>query len=110
MKTDRKAVLIAYRERKIASGIFTVRCSAAERCWVGQAPDLSTIWNRISFTLRHGTHPDRELQSVWIARNGDGFLFEEVERLDDEALVMGRDRSLRARLAYWAVTLGATPI
>ena len=110
METDRKAVLVAYRERKIASGIFTVRCPAIGRCWVGQAPDLSTIWNRISFMLRHGTHPDRELQSAWIARNGDGFLFEEVERLDDEALVTGRDRSLRARLAHWSAALGANAI
>ena len=111
MPVDRKAAAIAYRERKVVSGIFAVRCLSAGRRWVGQAPDLSTIWNRMFFTLRHGTHPDRDLQSVWKLRNGDGFVFEEVERLDDEAATQqGRDRLLKARLTYWATQLDAKPI
>lgn len=107
MRADRKAAAIAYRERKVVSGIFTVRCLVAGRCWVGQAPDLSTIWNRNSFMLRHGTHPNRDLQSVWTACNGDGFVFEEVDRLDDKAAALGRDRLLKARLIHWAAQLDA---
>ena len=110
MRMDRKAAAIAYRERKVVSGIFTVRCSATGRCWVGQAPDLATIWNRISFTLRYGTHPNRDLQLAWTAWNGEGFVFEEVERLDDEAVALGRDRLLKARLGHWVAQLDAKTV
>jgi hypothetical protein len=69
---DRKAIVAAYKERKVVSGIYAVRCPAAGLCWVGQAPDLSTIWRRLSFTLRYGSHPNRALQSAWSDQRGEG--------------------------------------
>jgi hypothetical protein len=54
MKTeDRKAAVTAYKERKVESGIYAIRCAASGEVWVGSAPNLSTIQNRLWFTLRH---------------------------------------------------------
>ena len=51
----RKAAVAAYKERKVETGIYAVRCTASDQVWVGIAPDLSTIQNRLWFTLRQGT-------------------------------------------------------
>ena len=64
-RQDRKDALSRFRERKVESGIYALRCAASGRCWVGRAPDLSTIRNRIWFTLRHGSHSHRALQASW---------------------------------------------
>jgi len=107
---DRKAAIAAYRERKVVAGIFALRCAESGQVWVGQAPDISTIWNRTGFTLRHGSHPCRALQSAWNERGGEGFTFEELERLDAEALAVSRARILHDRLAHWAEALRAAKL
>ncbi len=106
-QTDRKAALTAYRERKVVAGIFAVRCEALGLCWVGKATDLSTIGNRMSFTLRRGSHPRRDLQEAWTAQGGEGFVFEDLERLDADTPPMRRDRILKDRLAHWTAELPA---
>jgi len=57
--------------------------------------------------LRNGAHPSRRLQSLWSERRGEGFLYEELERLDEKSLGVGRDRVLKERLAHWAAALSA---
>ena len=64
---DRKAAVAAYKERKVVAGIYLVRCGATGECWAGQAPDLSTIQNRVWFTLRLGSLRQRCLQAAWNA-------------------------------------------
>ncbi len=61
---DRKAAVSAYKEREVESGIYAVRCEASGEVWVGSAPDLSKIQNRLWFTLRQGTNTHRSLQST----------------------------------------------
>lgn len=75
---DRKAAVAAYKERKAAAGIYLVRCLASGERWAGQAPDLSTIWNRVWFTLRHGSHRARSLQEAWNTHGEAAFAFEEL--------------------------------
>ncbi|MFT8243300.1 GIY-YIG nuclease family protein [Roseomonas sp. BN140053] len=100
----------AYKERKVEGGIYAVRCATSGDVWVGSAPDLSTIRNRLWFTLRQGTHPHRSLQSTWNAHGAEAFSFEVVERLDEEAIGHVRDRVMRARLAHWVEQLRAVRI
>lgn len=107
---DRKAAVAAYKERKAAPGIYLVRCLASGESWAGQAPDLSTIWNRVWFTLRHGGHRARSLQAAWNTHGEAAFAFEEVERLDEKALEAGRERVMKARLAHWCAELGAEAV
>ena len=107
---QRRAALAAYKERKTAAGIYVVRCTGGRLQWVGAANDLSKIQNRLWFGLRLGTSPHRSLQSAWHAQGGQGFSFDEVERLDEELHPYLRDRLLKERLAHWCATLGAEPI
>ncbi len=85
MKTeDRKAAVAAYKERKVAAGVYAVRCAASGQIWVGSAPDLSTIQNRLWFTLRQGANTHRSLQEAWNAHGMDAFTFEPLAQLPDE--------------------------
>ena len=107
---DRKAAIAEYRERAVEAGIYALRCTASGECWVGRASDLATIENRLRFTLRTGGSAHRGLQAAWRDHGGEGFAFEVLERFDDEALALGRDRILKTRHAHWCATLGARKI
>ena len=109
-REDKKAALAAYKERKPEPGIYVVRCAATDQVWVGAAPELSAIWNRVSFALRQGGQKPASLQAAWREHGADSFTFEPVEALTDEQLVFGRDRMLKERLGHWAEQLGAEKI
>ncbi len=111
MQNDaRKAAIAAYKERKVVAGIYRVRCLANGDSWVGHAPDLSKIQNRVWFTLRHGSHRERALQAAWQAHGEEQFVFEEVERVDEDELAIGRERVMKARVAHWTRELNAQPL
>lgn len=104
---ERKAAVAAYKERKVESGIYAIRCQAADRVWVGIAPDLATIKNRHWFTLRQGSHPATALQAEWAARGEAAFAFEILERIDDEIGGFTRECLLKDLLADLAAKLVA---
>jgi hypothetical protein len=110
MGTDRKAAVDAYKERKVAAGIYAVRCGPSSECWVGRAPDLSTIRNRLWFTLRQGSSPHRSLQAAWATHGPDAFTFEILEQIENEDIAYLRDGILKERLAHWAGELKAGAI
>ena len=64
-RSERKAAVSAYKERKAVAGVYAIRCAATDGQWVGAAPDLSTIWTRRSFALRQGVETNQALQSAW---------------------------------------------
>lgn len=107
---DRKAAVDAYKERKVAAGIYAVRCRPSGECWVGRAPDLSTIRNRLWFTLRQGSSAHRSLQAAWAAHGPDAFTFEILEQIENEDIAYLRDGILKERLAHWAGELRAESI
>ena len=109
-KDDRRAALAAYKERKVASGIYAVRCAGDGRRWVGASQDLSKVQNRLWFGLRLDVSPHRDMQASWRAHGAGSFSFEEVERLPEEADVYLRDSRLRDRLTHWRAELGAAAI
>jgi hypothetical protein len=61
---EKKAAIVAYKERKSVAGIYSVRCKTSGKVWVGQSPNLDSIRNRIWFMLRLGSHRNRSLQSA----------------------------------------------
>lgn len=109
-KEDRKAAVAAYKERKSVAGVFAVRCAAAGAVWVGGAPDLDKIRNRIWFQLKMGGCPHRSLQAAWNAHGPESLAFEIVERLEDEDLAFARTAALKARVAHWTATMEAEAI
>ena len=102
----RKAALAAYRERKVFSGIFAVRCRSTGQRWVGSAPNVGTIQNRIWFGLRLGTSPHHKLQAVW-HEHGPDFVFEQLETWPAEDDAYFRDGKLKDRLVHWCTVLDA---
>lgn len=110
MTVDRKASIAAYKERKTVAGIYVVRCTASGEAWVGPAPNLETIQNRIWFTLRQGSHLCRSLQAAWNAHGEPALTFGECERLEDEETDYVRNSLLKERVAYWRTALKAEAI
>jgi len=107
---ERKAAVAAYKEQKVSAGIYALRCIPSGACWVGQAPNLDKIQNRIWFSLRHDGHPRKDLQAAWREHGPDAFTFEIVEKIEDEKAVYLRERILKERLAHWAAALKAQAI
>jgi hypothetical protein len=108
--TERKAAIDAYKQRRVISGIYAVTCVPTGQRWVGAANDLSTIKNRIWFTLGLPHSPWPELEKAWNAHGAGRFTFEEVERLAEDIEPYARDIALKERLPYWRQKLGAATI
>lgn len=109
-ETERKAAIAAYKKRKSVAGIYAIRCPASGQTWVGRTPNLDTVQNRIWFTLRVGAHSNRSLSAAWSAHGGESFVFEPLERLEEEDTPHFRDALLAERAAHWRSRLGAFEI
>ena len=109
-RSERKAAVSAYKERKAVAGVYAIRCAATDEQWVGAAPDLSTIWTRRTFALRQGIETNRALQSAWNTHGPESFTFKILEEIDLEQLTYGRERALKERIAHWREALGAEAI
>lgn len=107
---DKKAAVSAYKERKSVAGIYVVRCVPSGQLWVGQAPNVDTVQNRLWFSLRSGGDPHRDVQRAWTRHGPDSFTFETLERLADEDLPYVRQAQLKARLVHWRTMLEAGAI
>lgn len=110
MSIHRKAAITAYKERKTIAGIYVVRCAASGEAWVGQAPNLETIQNRIWFSLRQGNHMCPNLQAAWNAYGEAGLTFSECERLEAEETAYVRNALLKERVLHWRAELKAEAI
>ena len=109
-KAERKAAIDAYKERKVPAGIYAVRCVPSGECWVGHAPDLSKIQNRLWFTLRQGNHPQPSLNAACRKHGAEAFTFEIVEELEDEESAYLRQGALKDRHAHWLAELKAIAV
>lgn len=106
--SGRKALLRAYKERKVEAGIYAVRCGVTGQVWVGATPDLSTRQSGVWFSLRQGSHREPTLQSAWNAHGADAFAFERIEIVDAEGLdAFGRSSRLKDRREHWIEELNA---
>jgi hypothetical protein len=106
---DRKAAVAAYRERKTPAGVFAVRCPASGEAWVGHAPDVDAIRNRIWFTLRQGGSSYLQLQAACAAHGLEALEFEVLERVEEDS-ALARARILKERTAHWRERLVAAAI
>lgn len=111
MKTaDRKAALAAYKEQKPAAGVFSFTCVPTGDVWVGSAPNLKQIVNRIHFDLELGKHRNAALQAAWSQHGKAAFKFEELETIDEDTPDYLRPQTLKARVEHWLAKLDAKPL
>ena len=108
--TDRKAAIAAYKERKSAVGIYALRCAATGQCWVGRAPDIATIQNRLRFALTHDPNLRTSLRAAVREHGEQSISFEVLESADSDELPYDRNRYLRDRMEHWRTKLGAETI
>jgi len=110
LRSERKAAVAAYKERKVAAGIYALRCAATGEIWVGRAPDLSTIENRLRFALANDASLRASLKAAVRAHGADAIAFEILERVDTDDLPYAREKFLKDRLDVWREKLGAEPV
>lgn len=106
-KAAKRAAASVYKERKVAAGIYAVRCAPSGEVWVGAAPSLETIQNRIWFGLRLGSCPQRSAQDAWTAHGEAAFSFEVLETYDEGAADLLQREWLKDRAAHWRAELSA---
>jgi hypothetical protein len=97
---EKKAAISAYKKRKVVGGIYLVRCAASGETWIGACADLSTIRNRVWFTLGLGSHPNKALQQSWFANGAAAFSLEALEPVDEEDPYF-RNARLDERVEHW---------
>ena len=109
-KTSRRTAARDFRERKVTPGVFSLRCTQTGEVWVGPHRNLDQK-NGLMFTLKMGSHPNRDLQAAWRDHGEAGFAYELLETLEDETLGdLGRAEWLKAAERRWRETLQARPI
>jgi hypothetical protein len=104
---DRKAAIAAYKERKTAAGIYTVRCIATGAQWVGGSLNLNAAHTSLWFQLRMKSHTYRDLQAAWNEHGAEAFTFAVLEQLKDDEDGSLRTMLLRKRAKLWGEELGA---
>lgn len=111
-RQQRRQQIADYKQRDIHCGIYELHCTASDDRWAGTAMDLSTIANRLWFSLRQGNHPHRQLQAAWNQHGADAFQWRSVHALkeDEDRPVFERDRMLREALDQHCARTGASPL
>ena len=62
---DRKAAIAAYKERKVAAGIYAVRCAATGEVWVEQSRHVETQRNGLWFAASQDVSPKDNVSVGW---------------------------------------------
>lgn len=109
LESEKNAAIADYRKRKTLAGIYQIRCAPTGQIWVGQAPNIDTIQNRIWFTLRHGGASSATLLEAWRSHGVDSLTFEVLDYIDEESPYL-RQSILKDRVVSWRERLGALAI
>lgn len=64
------------------SGIYTIRCVANNKAYIGSARNLRTRWKKHTYNLRKNTHHNCHLQRAWNRYGADSFVFSVIEECD----------------------------
>ena len=103
----RKEAIKEYKTRKVARGVFAVRCAATGHVWVDSSGNLDAAQNSVWFFLRHRYHQNKSLQAEWDAHGKEAFSYEVLEKLDEDVSAVGVSDLLREKKLHWVAQLGA---
>ena len=103
----RKEAIKEFKARKVAQGIFVVRCTATGRVWIDSSPNLDAAQNSLWFFLRNGYHDHKTLQADWNQHGAAAFQYEVLEKLDDDVSPIEVKDLLKEKKLRWAAQLGA---
>ena len=107
-KARKKEIAKEWQERERSQGVFAVRCAVTGQVWVSSTPNLDRQRNSVWFTLRLGSHPNREAQAAWNTHGEGAFAYEIVEALDEgDSTPAGFKDRLKDRERHWREALEA---
>ncbi|HEY8572601.1 GIY-YIG nuclease family protein [Phenylobacterium sp.] len=110
-KQSRRSAVRDYKERRIPTGVYVVRCASSGEAWVGLSRNLHAQQNSLFFSLRLGSHVNKALQAAWREYGAEAFSYEVLEVIEDEDLTrLGRDDMLKRRERHWMDALAAAKI
>ena len=110
MSSDRRAELKrAFKEAVPRKGVFTIRCAATGQTWVDTSVNVDSVKNRIWFSLRMGSHPNKVLQRTWNESGPEAMRFEVVEVFAEDVTSYELERLLKERKQHWLNELQAEP-
>lgn len=109
-KQSRKEAIREFKERKVARGVFAVRCSATGDVWVDSSPNLNTAENSFWFCLRIGSHINKTLLAEFLAHGKEAFRFEVLETFDDDVSQLALGDMLKEKRRHWLAECGAKPL
>lgn len=73
-------------------GIYQIKNMVNSKVYIGSAKDIHTRWNGHVNQLNRGKHHSRKLQNSWNKYGGGNFLFEVLEYVEDEALLIEKEQ------------------
>ncbi|MGV8997481.1 MAG: GIY-YIG nuclease family protein [Parvibaculaceae bacterium] len=107
-KEQKRQIQRDFKEKKVTSGIFAVRCTVTDERWLGPSRNLDAQQNGIWFQLNMGNHRIKDMQAAWTTHGEANMAYEVVERFEDEDMSAYLVQSkLKERLAYWRTELNA---
>lgn len=109
-KQRRRDIAQAYKERKVAMGIFSLSCAPTGETWVGMSRNLDGAANSVLFGLRMGSHRNAAMQAAWKAHGEAAFTYAVVETLEEDLSPIGKETWLKGRLRHWIAALEARPL
>ena len=105
---DRKQAIREYKARKAPPrGIFAVRCTATGQLWIASSMNLDAAQNSAWFSLRNGLYPNKSIQAEWNTHGDRAFVYEILEKLEDDVSAIQINDVLKAKKRYWMDQLGA---
>ncbi len=107
---ERRAAILAWKERKAVIGIFALRCMSTGEVWVGSSPTLDRVQNRLWFTLKLKNAKPTSLQAAWDNHGESALNFEQLEQIEEKNIAFSQRATLLKRRDFWAAKLGAIAI
>ena len=74
------------------SAIYSIRCVATEKIYIGSAVNYVKRWADHKWNLRNQKHCNRKLQNAWNKYGGAAFEFLIIELVEDAALLIEREQ------------------
>lgn len=106
-KEQKKQAADQFREKKVRTGVYAVRCTTTGSVWVGISRNLDSAQNSTWFALRIGSHRDKPLQDEWTANGEPAFTFEALESLEEDTPALLIQDLLKTTRQRWLAQLGA---
>jgi group I intron endonuclease len=87
-------------------GIYRIRNLVNGKFYIGSAVNLHRRWLNHLSTLRHSTHANSYLQHAWNKYGSSSFIFEVVERVDNQDYLLLREQEWLDRTRCYRRSIG----